>query len=143
MYCKWVVKQPEVTSGDEFVSKEAKEPLSGDESDSSKSEEPPIELKGENSSMTMDDANFPPLSNGNLKSKIGKVEISNQFFSDKKEFDVEKTFNPKVLNIFGKMVDGKVKGVKEFYEMNKKGKKSSDEHLDSPKDRQSWANLFE
>ena len=125
----WVVKKPEVKSGDE--------------SDSSKSEEPQVEMKEENSVPTMDDVNFPPLSNGNLKQKIGKVEISNQFFSDKKEFDVEKAFNPKVLNIFGKMVDGKVKGVKEFYELNKKGKKSSDEHLDSPKDCQSWANLFE
>ncbi|MFS7897994.1 hypothetical protein Hanom_Chr00s014892g01753861 [Helianthus anomalus] len=90
----------------------------------------------------MDDANFPPLSNGNLKQKIGKVEISNQFFFEKKEFDVEKAFNPKVLNIFGKMVDGKVKWVKEFYEKNKKGKKQSDDDSESPKDRQAWVNLF-
>ncbi|MFS7962177.1 hypothetical protein Hanom_Chr08g00723591 [Helianthus anomalus] len=64
----------------------------------------------------MDNENFPPLSNGNLKSKVGKIEISDQFFSEKKEFDSEKAFNDKVLHIFGKMAAGKVKGVKKFYE---------------------------
>ncbi|KAJ0802357.1 putative transcription factor interactor and regulator CCHC(Zn) family [Helianthus annuus] len=118
------------------------EALSGDEPDSSKSEEPPVELKSDNSVPKMDDANFPPLSNGNLKQKIGKVEISNQFFSEKKEFDVETAFNSKVLNIFGKMFDRKVKGVKKFYEKNKKGKKPSDDDSESPKDCQAWVNLF-
>ncbi|KAM0071376.1 hypothetical protein Hdeb2414_s0001g00024411 [Helianthus debilis subsp. tardiflorus] len=32
------------------------------------------------------------------------------------EFDAEKIFNPKVKHMIGKMVDRKVKGVKEFYE---------------------------
>ena len=63
----------------------------------------------------MNDENFPPLSKEKLKSKVGKVEISNQFFADKGEFDVEKAFNGKVKHIFGKMVDKKVKGAKEFY----------------------------
>ncbi|KAJ0887800.1 putative transcription factor interactor and regulator CCHC(Zn) family [Helianthus annuus] len=125
---KWVVKKSEA--------------LSGDESDSSKSWEPPIEIKCDNSVLSMDDANFPPLRVENLKQKVDKVEISNQFFSEKKEFDVEKAFNPTVQNIFKKMVDGKVKGVKEFYEKNKKGKKPSDGDSESPKDRQTWVNLF-
>ncbi|MFS7968331.1 hypothetical protein Hanom_Chr09g00796181 [Helianthus anomalus] len=89
---------------------------SGNESDSSNSEEPHVVLKGENSVPTMDDENFPPLSNGNLKSEVEKIEISDQFFSDKKEFDAVKAFNGNVLHIFGKMADGKVKGGKEFYE---------------------------
>ncbi|KAJ0940270.1 hypothetical protein HanRHA438_Chr02g0081481 [Helianthus annuus] len=145
---KWVVKKSEDSSGDEFVSSEAKEPLSGDESDSSQSEEPQVELKSENSVPTMDNANFPPLRTENLKQEVGKVEISNQFFSEKKEVDVEKAFNPTVQNILGKMVDRKVKGVKEFYEKNKKGKKpsvddsESDDDSESPKDRQAWVNLF-
>ncbi|KAJ0556828.1 hypothetical protein HanIR_Chr07g0318251 [Helianthus annuus] len=78
-------------------------------------------MKEEKSVPPLDDENFPPLRAENLKSKVGKVEISNQFFSKKKEFDVEKAFNSTVQNIFGKMIDGKVKGVKEFYE--KKSKK--------------------
>ncbi|KAJ0843129.1 putative transcription factor interactor and regulator CCHC(Zn) family [Helianthus annuus] len=124
---KWVVKKSDA--------------FSGDESDSSKSEEPQVELKREQSVPTMDDANFPPLWTEHLKQKVGKVKISNQFFSEKKEFDVEKAFNPTVQNIFAKMVDGKVKGVKEFYEKNKKGKKpsgddsESDVESESPKDR--------
>ncbi|XP_021985314.1 uncharacterized protein LOC110881334 [Helianthus annuus] len=36
----------------------------------------------------------------------------------------------------------RVKGVKEFYEKNKKGKKTSDDDSESPKDRQAWVNLF-
>ncbi|KAJ0912139.1 putative transcription factor interactor and regulator CCHC(Zn) family [Helianthus annuus] len=50
---KWVVKKSEVSSGNE--------------SDSSKSEEPSVVLNDENFVPTMDDENFPPLSNGNLK----------------------------------------------------------------------------
>ncbi|MCG5051312.1 hypothetical protein L2164_21855, partial [Pectobacterium brasiliense] len=65
---------------------------SGDESDSTKSEEPRVEKKVEKKVPKVDDVNFPPLSAKNYKSKIGKVEISNQFYSDKKKIDVEKTF---------------------------------------------------
>ncbi|MFS7950869.1 hypothetical protein Hanom_Chr07g00588251 [Helianthus anomalus] len=90
----------------------------------------------------MDDENFPPLRAENFKQKVGKIEISNQFISEKKEFDVEKAFNPTVQNIFRKMVDGKVKGLKEFYENKKKGKKPSDGDSESPKDRQAWENLY-
>ncbi|KAJ0520114.1 hypothetical protein HanIR_Chr10g0455801 [Helianthus annuus] len=49
----WVVKKSDVKSGDE--------------SDSSKSEEPQVELKGGNSVPSMDDVNFPPLRAENLK----------------------------------------------------------------------------
>ncbi|MFS7904796.1 hypothetical protein Hanom_Chr01g00040251 [Helianthus anomalus] len=63
----------------------------------------------------MNDEKFPPLSKENMKLKVGKVEISDQFFSGKEEFDAEKAFNGKVKHMFGKMVDGKVKCVKDFY----------------------------
>ncbi|XP_035840237.1 uncharacterized protein LOC110942772 [Helianthus annuus] len=70
--------------GDEFVSSETKElvvsnesdssksdkPHSGNESGSSKQEEPSVEVKGDNSVKTMDNASFPSLSNGKLKQKV-------------------------------------------------------------------------
>ncbi|KAM0035916.1 putative transcription factor interactor and regulator CCHC(Zn) family [Helianthus debilis subsp. tardiflorus] len=40
-----------------------------------------------------------------------------------KEFDAEKVFNSEVKNIFGKMIDRKVNGVKEFYEKKTKKEK--------------------
>ncbi|KAJ0946799.1 putative transcription factor interactor and regulator CCHC(Zn) family [Helianthus annuus] len=116
---KWVVKKSDVSSEDESDSSKSEESCSGDESNSLKLDEPQVELKMDISVPPLDDENFPPLRAENLKSKIGKVEISNQFFPEKKEFDVEKAFNPKVKHIFGKMVDGKVKGVKEFYELKR------------------------
>ncbi|KAJ0614804.1 putative transcription factor interactor and regulator CCHC(Zn) family [Helianthus annuus] len=122
---RWVIKKSDDSSSNDSNSSKSEELSSGDESDSSKSEEPQVELKGENSVLPLDDANFPPLRAENLKLKIGKVEISNQFFSEKKDFDVEKAFNPTVQSIFGKMIDGKVKGVKEFYE--KKTKKPDED----------------
>ncbi|KAF5810292.1 putative transcription factor interactor and regulator CCHC(Zn) family [Helianthus annuus] len=138
---KWVVKRSDDSSSNDSDSSKSEELSSGDESDSTKSEEPQIEPRVEKLVSPMDDANFPPLRAENFKQKVRKVEISNQFFSEKKEFDVEKAFNPTVHNIFGKMIDGKVKGVKEFYE-NKKGKKPSVDNSDSPKDCQAWENLF-
>ncbi|KAJ0537966.1 putative transcription factor interactor and regulator CCHC(Zn) family [Helianthus annuus] len=85
---------------------------SDNESDSIKSEESLVEKKSVNSVPEMNDENFPKLSKENLKLKVGKVEISDQFFTGKGEFDVEKAFNGKVKHIFGKMVDRKVKGAK-------------------------------
>ncbi|MFS7986209.1 hypothetical protein Hanom_Chr11g01007661 [Helianthus anomalus] len=64
---KWVVKS---------------ESSSDSESDSSKSEESCVEKNEKNSVPEMNDENFPPLSKDNLKLKVGKVEISDQFFSD-------------------------------------------------------------
>ncbi|KAJ0693245.1 putative transcription factor interactor and regulator CCHC(Zn) family [Helianthus annuus] len=98
----WVVKKSGDSSSDDSDSSKSEELSYGDESDSTKSEEPQVEPKGEDSVPAMDDVNFPPLKAENFKQKIGKVEISNQFFSEKKEFDVEKAFNPKVKHIFGK-----------------------------------------
>ena len=97
---KWVIKS---------------ESSSDNESDSIKSEESLVDKKIVNSVPVLNDENFPSLSKENLMKKVGKVEISNQFFADKGEFDVEKAFNGKVKHIFGKMVDKKVKGAKEFY----------------------------
>ncbi|KAJ0869476.1 hypothetical protein HanRHA438_Chr11g0489561 [Helianthus annuus] len=139
---KWVVKKSDDSSSNDSDSSRSDELSSGDESDSTKSEEPQFESKGEKSVPRMDDANFPPLRAENFNQKVGKVEISNQFFSEKKEFDVEKAFNPKVKHIFGKMIDGKSKGVKEFYKKKMKGKKPSVDNLESPKDCQAWENFF-
>ena len=78
----------------------------------------------------------------NLKQKIGKVEISNQFYSEKKEFDVEKAFNGKVKHIFGKMVDGRAKGVKEFYESKRNAQRPSEIEPVTPKAGQAWVSVF-
>ncbi|KAJ0766144.1 putative transcription factor interactor and regulator CCHC(Zn) family [Helianthus annuus] len=98
---KWVVKGSGNSSGDEF--------------DSIKSEEPCVEKKIERKVPTMNDENFPPLCAENFMKKVGKVEISNQFYFDKKKFDVEKTFNGNVKHIFGQMVNGKAKSIEDFY----------------------------
>ncbi|KAJ0743502.1 putative transcription factor interactor and regulator CCHC(Zn) family [Helianthus annuus] len=136
---EWSVKKGNVP-GDEFVSSEIKEPCSGDDSDSSTSEEPQVELKSENSVPPMDDTNFPPLRAENSKQKVGKVKISN--YSEKKEFNVEKAFNNKVKNIFGKMVEGKVKGVKEFYEAKRNDQTPSEIEKVTPKAGQAWVPAF-
>ncbi|MFS8035341.1 hypothetical protein Hanom_Chr17g01591921 [Helianthus anomalus] len=78
----------------------------------------------------MDDVKFPPLRSENFKSNIGKVGISNRFYYEKKEFDVDKVFNGNVKIIFGKMVEGKVKGVKEFYETKKATYTMTESELD-------------
>ncbi|KAJ0828284.1 hypothetical protein HanRHA438_Chr17g0835471 [Helianthus annuus] len=121
----WVVKKSDVKSGDE--------------SDSLKSEEPQVEIKKENS---VDYANFPPLKAENFKSKVGKVEISNQFYSEKKEFDVEKAFNGNVKKIFGKMVEGKVQGVNDFYATKKETYNPTKQELRAPKAGQAWLDIF-
>ncbi|KAJ0954691.1 hypothetical protein HanRHA438_Chr00c10g0848351 [Helianthus annuus] len=90
----------------------------------------------------MDDENFPPLRTENFKRKIGKVEISNQFYFVKNEFDVEKTFNGNVKKIFGKMIDGKVKGVKDFYATKKATYTPTTVELVSPKAGQAWVDIF-
>ena len=91
-----------------------------------------------------DDENFPPLRSENFKSKVGKVEISNQFYSEKKEFDVDKEFNGSVKKIFGKMVNRKVKGVKEFYETKKATYTLTESDLDklSSKLAEAWMSVF-
>ena len=40
------------------------------------------------------------------------------------------------------MIDGKVKGVKEFYENKMKGKKPSVGYSESPRAGQAWADIF-
>ncbi|MFS8023208.1 hypothetical protein Hanom_Chr16g01448791 [Helianthus anomalus] len=94
----------------------------------------------------MDDEIFPPLRAENFNKKVGKVEISNQFYSEKTKYDVEKTFNGNVKRIFGKMVNGKAKGVKEFYASKKSVHRSvesnSEEEIVTPKDGQAWVDIF-
>ncbi|KAJ0742885.1 putative transcription factor interactor and regulator CCHC(Zn) family [Helianthus annuus] len=136
------IKKKEKKVGDESDVPKSDKPPSGDDSDSSKSEEPQVELKSENSVPPMDDTNFPPLRTENFKQKDGKVKISNKFYSEKKEFDVEKAFNGKVKNIFGKMVEGKVKGVKEFYETKRNVQTPSENNSNTPKAGQAWVPTF-
>ncbi|MFS7902582.1 putative transcription factor interactor and regulator CCHC(Zn) family [Helianthus anomalus] len=145
---KWVVKKVAESSSDDSDKSKSEELSYGDESDSTKSDEPQIVLKGEallkdeKSVPIVNDEDFPLLQAENYKKKIGKVEISNQFYNDKHEFDAEKVFNPKVKHIFGKMIDRKVKGVKEFYEEKRKGKKLSDGDSVKPKAGQAWVDIF-
>ncbi|KAJ0895631.1 putative transcription factor interactor and regulator CCHC(Zn) family [Helianthus annuus] len=52
---------------------------SGDESDSTKSEEPQVDEKGEKSVPTVDDENFPPLRAENFKKKLVKLKFQTNF----------------------------------------------------------------
>ncbi|KAJ0805365.1 putative transcription factor interactor and regulator CCHC(Zn) family [Helianthus annuus] len=119
---------------------------SGDDSDSIKSEEPHVEKEIVRKIPKVDDVNFPPLNAKNYKSKIGKVEISNQFYSDKKKIDVEKTFNGNVKRIFGKMVSGKAQSIKDFYASKGwvyKSVERNDENDEvTPKEGQAWVDIF-
>ncbi|KAJ0578660.1 putative transcription factor interactor and regulator CCHC(Zn) family [Helianthus annuus] len=145
---RWVVKKVAESSSDDSDRSKSEELSSGYESDSTKSDELQVVLKSEailkdeKSVPIVNDEDFPSLRAGNYKKKIGKVEISNQFYNDKQDFDVEKVFNPKVKHIFGKMIDRKVKGVKEFYEKKRGGKKSSVDDSVTPKDGQAWVDIF-
>ncbi|KAJ0496310.1 putative transcription factor interactor and regulator CCHC(Zn) family [Helianthus annuus] len=126
---KWVVKMVGESSSDDSDRSKSEELSSGDETDSTKSIEPQVvskseaDVKDEKPVPSVNDEDFPSLRAENYKKKIGKIEISNQFYNDKQEFDAEKVFNPKVKHIFGKMIDRKVKGVKEFYEKKTKKEK--------------------
>ncbi|KAJ0883284.1 putative transcription factor interactor and regulator CCHC(Zn) family [Helianthus annuus] len=126
---KWIVKKVGESSSDDSDGTKSEELSSGDETDSTKSVEPQViskceaVIKDENSVPMVNDEEFPLLRAENYKKKIGKIEISNQFYNDEQEFDAEKVFNPKVKHIFGKMIDRKVKGVKEFYEKKTKKEK--------------------
>ncbi|KAJ0560263.1 putative transcription factor interactor and regulator CCHC(Zn) family [Helianthus annuus] len=70
----WVAKKGEVNVSDE--------------SGSTKPGEPQVEKK-----ISVNDEEFPSLKFEEVKKKGGKTEISNQFYKEKDEFDVEKTFN--------------------------------------------------
>ncbi|KAJ0820319.1 hypothetical protein HanPSC8_Chr16g0706531 [Helianthus annuus] len=115
----WVVKK-----NDENV---------GDESGSTKPEKPQVEEK-----ISVNDDDFPSLKFEEVKKKIGKVDISKQFYSKKKEFDVEKTFNGNVKKIFGKMLNGKAKGVKDFYATKKATYNPTAQELKAIKSEKTW-----
>ncbi|XP_022032094.1 vacuolar protein sorting-associated protein 13-like protein [Helianthus annuus] len=65
----------ELHIGNESGLSKSDKPRSGNESGLSKPEEPYVEVKDDISIKTMDDANFPSLSNGNLKQKTNKPKI--------------------------------------------------------------------
>ncbi|KAJ0891686.1 putative transcription factor interactor and regulator CCHC(Zn) family [Helianthus annuus] len=96
----WIAKKGEVKDGNE--------------SGSTKSDEPQVMKQ----SAENDDV-FPSLKFEEVLKEIGKIEISNQFYDDEKDFDVEKTFNGNVKKIFEKMLSGRAKGVKDFYATKK------------------------
>ncbi|KAJ0939557.1 putative transcription factor interactor and regulator CCHC(Zn) family [Helianthus annuus] len=114
----------------------------GDDPGSTKSEEPQVEVKEEKSVFSKDDVEIPSLKFEYIKEKVGEVEISNQFFSDQKEFDVEKVFNGNVKKIFEKMVEGKVKGVKGFYATKKATYNPTEQELKTPKIGKTWVEIL-
>ncbi|KAJ0480823.1 putative transcription factor interactor and regulator CCHC(Zn) family [Helianthus annuus] len=115
----WVVKKVDVNVGDE--------------SGSTKPEEPQVEEK-----ISVTDDEFPSLKFEDVKKKIGKVDISKQFYTEKTEFDVEKTFNGSVKKFFGKMLNGKAKGVKDFYATKKATYNPTAKELKAIKSEKTW-----
>ncbi|KAF5796861.1 putative transcription factor interactor and regulator CCHC(Zn) family [Helianthus annuus] len=115
----WVVKNVEEKVGDEFGS--------------TKPEEPQVEEK-----ISVNDEEFTSLKFEEVKKKIGKVDISKQFYTEKNEFDVEKTFNGSVKKIFGKMLNGKAKGVKDFYATKKATYNPTAQELKAIKSEKTW-----
>ncbi|KAJ0862648.1 putative transcription factor interactor and regulator CCHC(Zn) family [Helianthus annuus] len=115
----WVVKKVDVNVGNE--------------SGSTKPEKPQVEKK-----ISMSDDEFPSLKFEEVKKKIGKVDISKQFYTKKNEFDVEKTFNESVKKIFGKMLNGKAKGVKDFYATKKATYNPTAQELKAIKSEKTW-----
>ncbi|KAM0062166.1 putative transcription factor interactor and regulator CCHC(Zn) family [Helianthus debilis subsp. tardiflorus] len=105
----------------------------GDESGSTKPEEPQVEMK-----ISVNEDDFPSLKFEEVKQKVGKVEISNQFYTEKTEFDVEKTFNGNVKKMFKKMLNGKAKGVKDFYATKKATYNSTAQELKTIKSEKTW-----
>ena len=65
--------------GDESDRSKSDKPPSGNDSGMVKPEEPLVEVKKENSDLTMDDANFPPLLNKNSKSPKDRQAWVNLF----------------------------------------------------------------
>ncbi|KAJ0569571.1 putative transcription factor interactor and regulator CCHC(Zn) family [Helianthus annuus] len=118
----WVVKRNDVNDGDE--------------SGSIKLEEPQVEEK-----ISVNDDDFPSLKFEEVKKKVGNVEISNQFYNEKTKFDVEKTFNGSVKKIFGKMLNGKAKGVKDFYATKKATYNPTMQELKAIKPEKTWMDV--
>ncbi|KAJ0822245.1 putative transcription factor interactor and regulator CCHC(Zn) family [Helianthus annuus] len=106
----------------------------GDESGSTKPEEPHVEEK----KISVNDEEFPSLKFEEVNKKVGKTDISNQFYRDKDEFDVEKTFNGNVKKIFGKMLSGRAKGVKDFYATKKATYSPTAQELKAIKSEKTW-----
>ncbi|KAJ0742900.1 putative transcription factor interactor and regulator CCHC(Zn) family [Helianthus annuus] len=85
---KWVVKSLGESSSDDSDRLNSEELSSGDETDSTKSVESQVvskceaDVKVEKSVPIVNDEEFPSLRADNYKKRIGKVEISNQFFHD-------------------------------------------------------------
>ncbi|MFS7890143.1 hypothetical protein Hanom_Chr00s000007g01615301 [Helianthus anomalus] len=115
----WVVKKVDVNVGDE--------------SGSTKPEEPQVDVK-----ISVNDEEFTSLKFEEVKRKVGKVDISNQFYTEKTKFDVEKTFNGNVKKIFGKILNGKAKGVKDFYATKKATYNPTAQELKIIKSEKTW-----
>ncbi|KAF5813678.1 putative transcription factor interactor and regulator CCHC(Zn) family [Helianthus annuus] len=105
----------------------------GDESGSTKPEEPQVDIK-----ISVNDDDFLSLKFEEVKQKVGKVEISSQFYTEKTKFDVKKTFNGNVKKIFGKMLNGKAKGVKDFYATKKATYNTTAQELKTIKSEETW-----
>ena len=71
------LKKKEKMVSDESDRSKSDKPPAGNDSGSLKPEEPCVEVKVENSSLTMDEKNFPPLLNKNSKSpKAGQAWVN-------------------------------------------------------------------
>ncbi|KAM0043297.1 hypothetical protein Hdeb2414_s0010g00339601 [Helianthus debilis subsp. tardiflorus] len=88
--------------------------------------------------ISVNDDDLPSLKFEEIKKKVGKVEISEQFYTEKEEFDVEKTFNGDVKGMIKKMLNGKAKGVKDFYATKKATYYPTAEELDALKSEKTW-----
>ncbi|KAM0052429.1 putative transcription factor interactor and regulator CCHC(Zn) family [Helianthus debilis subsp. tardiflorus] len=130
--CSKHVYKKKAENNQTWVVKQVEEKI-GDESGSIKPEEPQGEVK-----ISVNDDDFPSLKFEEIKKKIGKVEISGQFYTDKNEFDVEKTFNGNVKKMFKKMLNGKAKGIKDFYATKKETYNPTAQELKAIKSEKTW-----
>ena len=56
-------------------------------------------------------------------------------------FDVEKTFNGNVKKIFGKMLSGRAKGIKDFYATKKATYNPTAQELKAIKSEKTWMDV--
>ncbi|KAL9995405.1 hypothetical protein Hdeb2414_s0808g00949321 [Helianthus debilis subsp. tardiflorus] len=81
---------------------------------------------------------MPSLKFEEVKKDVGKIEISNQFYKEEKEFDVEKAFSGNVKKMFVKMLSGKAKGVKDLYANKKATYSPTEQELKETKSGMTW-----
>ncbi|KAM0027700.1 hypothetical protein Hdeb2414_s0019g00543211 [Helianthus debilis subsp. tardiflorus] len=114
-----------------WVVKKAEEKI-GDESGSTKPEEPQVVKE-----ISVDD-DIPSQKFEKIKKEVGRIEISNKFYQEEKDFDVEKAFSGNVKKMFVKMLSGKTKGVKDLYAIKKATYSPTEQELKDTKSEMTW-----